>query len=254
MIGTGAAHFHPAMMRFRQSSDPINDGVNTTVYQNGLALQATGTAYGFPWELRPGFYALWAQNGSPWIGSRMDGNNTFEDLNTNFPSTTFGDSGSVALGNYVRAGMGGSYPRPEITGNDWRDMEYHIRRGTVGGGGGFGGSVYQPGPNDPDNITPLILTLSAVRSGTTPRGDPQITVTWTTNKPTVGIACAGTPNQLSTFGIYSMYSALSAPGGGYGTSHSATCQVLAGLSPVHYTVIVKDVAGNLSHATDHTIT
>jgi hypothetical protein len=198
MVGTGAAHFHPAMMRFRQSSDPINDGVNTTVYQNGLAIQATGTAYGFPWELRPGFYALWAQNGSPWIGSRVDGNNTFEDLNTNFPSTVFGGSGSVALGNYVRAGMGGSFPRPEITGNDWRDMEYHIRRGTVGGGG-FGGSVYQPGPNDPDNITPLILTLSGVRSGTTPRGDPQITVTWTTNKPTVGIACAGTPNQLSTF-------------------------------------------------------
>jgi hypothetical protein len=96
---------------------------------------------------------------------------------------------------------------------------------------------------------PIILTATAVRNTAT-----QITATLTTDKPTVGIACAGTPNQFSFFGLYLMYSTISAPGGTYGTSHSETVQVLSGLSPAHFTVLVKDMAENFSHAIEQTIT
>jgi hypothetical protein len=244
MIATGTAQMHPVMYRITQSSDSAAT-VDINIFDAGIGVNASGTANGFPLELRPSFWSLWGQHGSPWMGDRS-GHNTFEDLNATYPSTTPGDSGDVALGAYIQSGMGGTVPRPEITGNDLRNFIYHIRRGTVAGSSGP--TVVAPGADNPDNQFPFILTLSASRLDST-----HIQVNWTTDKPTVGIACAGTPNQFSLYGLYPMYSALSAPSGGYGTSHSEAVQVLSGLSPVHFTVLVKDMAGNFSHAIDHTI-
>jgi hypothetical protein len=251
MIGTGTAQMFPVVSRIAQSGDPgvdaeSNVNFNSNTFNNGMLVNMSGTASGFPLELRPAFWALYGQMGSPWIGDRP-GHNTFEDLNATYPSSTPGDAGDLALGAYIQSGMGGNVPRPEMTGNDLRDFIYFIRRGTVGGS--LGPTPTPPGANNPDNAMPLILTCTAVRNTAT-----QITVHWTTDKPTVGIACAGTPNQFSLFGLYPMYSTISAPGGTYGTTHSMPVQVLSGLSPVHFTVLVKDMAGNLSHAIDHTIT
>jgi len=90
----------------------------------------------------------------------------------------------------------------------------------------------------------MILTVSAVRNSPT-----QITVSWTTDKPTIGMAAAGAPGNFA-LGVYSLFSALE---NSFGTTHSATVRVLSGVTPVHYTVVVEDQHGNFSHAIDQTV-
>jgi hypothetical protein len=175
------------------------------------------------------------EGGVPWIGNRPNAN-TYEDLMHTYPD-------DASLGAYIRSGMGGRTPRPELTGNDLRDFIYFIRRGTYQGS--LGPTPVQPGPNDPDITPPNILTASAVRESAT-----QITVSWTTNEPTIGVAAAASATQYNTFGHYPMYSEIE---GGYATSHSMPITVISGLTPIHYTVVVKDQAGNFSHAIDQTV-
>jgi hypothetical protein len=250
MIGTGTGSMGPLSIRALQPSDPAFS-LDTTKYDNGHTTQEAGVMNGFPADIRPSFHALWGPFGGGFIrNDTVSGLNTFEDLNAFYPSTTPGDSGDVALAAYIQGGMGGIVPRPEMTGNQLRDFIYFIRRGT------YARSlppVVQPGPDDPDTTPPVILTLSAVRNSPT-----QITVTWATNEPTFGIACTSTAHQI-TYPYYSMYSTISAPSGGPSTSHSIAVTCLPNTppfnnTPVHYTVVVKDVAGNFAYAADQTIT
>ena len=88
----------------------------------------------FPWDSRPCFWALRGAVGCGQLGLwGSPARNTFDDLMVTYPSTVPGDAGDVALANYIRSGFGGSVPRPEITGNDMRDLIYFIRRSTLAG-------------------------------------------------------------------------------------------------------------------------
>src|ERR1700730_10021347 len=238
-IGTGLAHFQPVMGRIKQPADPIVDhnlgiNFNEASAQSGSQIHYSGSAPGFPREVRPSFWTLRGSTGAGWM-TNLSGANTFEDLMATYPT-------DAALGAYIQAGMGGSVPRPEIVGNALRDYIYAIRRGTMQGS--LGPTPYQPGPNQTDTTTPLILTVSAVRNSAT-----QIIVSWTTDRPTIGIAAAGAAGTFA-LGIYSLFSALE---NGFGISHNVTVQVLAGVSPVHYTVVVEDQHGNFAHCVDQVV-
>jgi hypothetical protein len=249
MIFTGTADFFPTTIRIQQPTDPIvNFGTNfdQNAYGRGFGIHNQGTCNGFPWESRPAFWSVWGPQGVPWINNRS-GPNTFEDLMQGiYASTTPGDAGDVALAAFIQSGMGGVVPRPEMTGNDLRDYIYYIRRQTLQGSIGMNvGGVnipVAPGPDNPDNVAPLILTFSATRTdATTVRFD------WTTDKSTIGLACCGSATQALTYSYYPMFSEIES---GFGTSHSATMTVPPGISPLHCTVVVKDLAGNFSHAKD----
>ena len=77
-----------------------------------------------------------------------------------------------------------------------------------------------------------------------------ITVSWTTDKPTIGIAAGGSTTQVLSFGYYPLFSEVES---GFGTSHSAAFAVPSGMTPVHFTAVAKDKAGNFSHTSDQTI-
>jgi hypothetical protein len=244
MIGTGTGSPSPLPIRALQTSDPVFS-IDNTKYTNANATLEQGAPSGFPVDIRPSFHTIWGAWGGGYIKNTA-GHNTFSDLNLTYASATPGDAGDVALAAYIQGGMGGTVPRPELTGNQLRDFIYLIRRGTYEGGLP---PVVQPGPDDPDTTPPVILTLSAVRNSPT-----QITLTWTTNKATIGFGCTSTASQI-VYPYYSMYSTIES---GYGTSHSIAVPCLSNAAPfnntpVHYTVVVKDMAGNFAHAVDQTI-
>jgi hypothetical protein len=240
MITTGMANWYPAMLRIAQPGDPVVDmstGVNfdEQMMQRAALIMIAGTTNGLPYEARPSFRALWAENGGPFIGNRS-GANTFEDMMSLYPD-------DASLGAFIQAGMGGAVPRPELTGNDLRDLIYYIRRGTMQGS--VGPTPVQPKPNDPDVTPSLILSMSATRTSPT-----SITIKWTTSKPTIGVAAGGSTTQAVSYGYYPLFSAIES---GYGVSHSAAITVPSGMSPIHYTVVAKDMAGNVVYAADASV-
>jgi hypothetical protein len=259
IISTGTAQLGPVMWRIAQATPPANDpsvdqNSNTNIDQQrflaGFGVHLLGTCNGFPGELRPAFWSLRGPYGAgfilnsaanPPVGGVTD---TFEDLmHGNYASTTPGDAGDAALGAFIQAGMGGAVPRPEITGNDLRDYVYFIRRGTLQGSARA--TPVQPGPTNPDNAPPMITSLSISRTSST-----TIDASWTTDKSTIGLVAGGSTTQAG-LGSYPIFSALES---GFGTSHSATLTVPSTISPVHVTVVVKDVSGNFSHSVDQVIT
>jgi hypothetical protein len=238
MIATGVAQMNPIVMWIKQAGDPVVTRIPEVNYSNsahvgGFAVHIWGTAVGFPREVRPAFWSIWGVQGGGWI-TNTAGHNTWEDLNATYPT-------DAALGAYIQSGMGGAVPRPELVGNSLRDYIYYVRRGTLAGSLP---TPYAPGHNDPNNAPAIILTASAVRNSST-----QITVSWTTDKPTIGMVAAGAPGNFA-LGVYSLLSALE---NSYGTSHSQTVQVLSGVTPVHYVVVVEDQHGNFSHTVDLTV-
>jgi hypothetical protein len=82
---------------------------------------------------------------------------TFDELNATHPTDD-------ALAAYIRAGMGGTVPRPEITGNDLRELIYRIRRKS--GAGGYT-SIVTPGPDQTDFNGPIISNVVATRLSAT---------------------------------------------------------------------------------------
>jgi hypothetical protein len=67
--------------------------------------------------------------------------------------------------------------------------------------------------------------------------------------PTLGMVAAGAPGNFA-MGVYSLFSELE---NSFGTSHSVTVLVLAGVSPQHYTVVCEDQHGNFAHTTDQIV-
>ena len=236
-IGTGMAHYHPVMGRIKQSGDPnvdhgSNINWNEAMTENASLITYNGTVRGFPRDIRPSLYTLRGGTGGGFT-TNLPGHNTYDELNATYPT-------DAALGAYIQAGMGGFVPRPEIVGNALRDYIYSIRRGSLAGSV----TPAQPGPNQTDTTTPIILTVSAVRNSAT-----QITVSWTTDRPTLGMVAAGAPGNFA-LGIYSLFSDLEI---GFGTSHSLPVQVIAGVDPVHYVVVCEDQFGNFAHTIDQTL-
>lgn len=205
----------------------------------------------FPYNSRPSFLALYGDTGQSRLGLSTT-NLTFDEIDANFPSSAPGDAGDIALANFIRAGMIGTVPRPEITGNDMRDLIFYIRRNTLRGGqpnpAASAPSVV-PGPDDPDTGNhPLITAVAATRNSAT-----SITVTWTTDKPTIGLAGGTTPTQAAQ-GQLMRYGVFSPIESAFGTSHSVTISGLPEVSPTHYVAVSKDYAGNCSYSPDQAIT
>jgi hypothetical protein len=241
MIAVGSAQFQPVMIRQKLPGDPVVDhnfniNFNQAMIESGGQVHYLGSVVGFPREMRPSFYSLRGPTGGGFI-TNSPGQDTFEDLNATFPT----DAGLAA---FIQSGMGGMVPRPEIVGNQLRDYIYAIRRGTVAGS--LGPTPTQPGPTDNNTTIPLILTCSAVRDSTT-----QITVTWTTDLPTLGMVAAWAPGQRALGTTPSLFSELES---GFGTTHSMPCMVLAGVTPVHFVVVCETQHGIFAHTSDQTVT
>jgi hypothetical protein len=241
MIASGMANFNPVILRIKQPGDPVVDrgtGINWngTAWYNGFGIHAWGTANGFPREVRPAFWSIWGVHGNPWTGGGGPERTSHEELWDTYPT-------DAALGAYIQAGMGGTVPRPEIVGDQLRDYLYWVRRLTLRGS--LGPTPYQAGPDDPNNAPAMILTLSAVRNSPT-----RITVSWTTDIPTLGMAAAWAPGQWALDAPPSLHSTLESS---FGTTHSKTVTVLPGVTPVHYTVVVETQAGVFSYAIPQTV-
>lgn len=158
--------------------------------------------------------------------------------------------GDLVMQAFIQRGATGVVPRPEITGRDWDALSYFIRRSTIQG------SYPTPALPNPtfnaDFNPPQITAMSAVRVNS-----HSITVTWTTDKPAIGMAVCGSVTEAGMSFKYSAWSPIedgsagSPPG--YRTSHSATIPFAPNAQLLHYSVIAKDVAGNAAYGPDQTI-
>src|SRR5581483_4838002 len=206
--------------RILQPNDPPTT-VDVARFVNGKHIWMSGTVPGFPWGSRPAFSSIGGATGVGHLGIIP----TFDDIMDTYPTDS-------ALAAYIQSGFGGSVPRPEITGNDLRDLIYFIRRSSLQGGSLH--PVY-PGPDSSDKTPPVISGVAVQRlTQSTAR------ITWTTDKPTLGFVA---------FASTAYYNAGSALESTYSSSHSVVVTDLPS-GTVHYTVVSKDQAGNQSHSND----
>ena len=235
MLTTGFAVLGVSSWRIRQPNDPpfdFNNQVGFDVYtmRRGFAVWDLGTCPVFPWGSRPSFRVLLGSRGTGHLGLP-----TFDDIATLYPTDT-------ALAAYIHAGMGGTVPRPEITGNDLRDLIYWIRRNAIQG---TWPTNPVPGPNDPDTTVPVISNVAATRLSPT-----SIRITWNTDKPTIGMGVAGSPSSAGTSAAYNLWSPIESS---FSTAHDVTITGLPIATPTHFSVLSKDLAGNSAYAPDATI-
>lgn len=235
----GIAGGPPAVHRIRQAGEPNwTDPNYVTWYPSGTYsgswIWQMGTCVCFPWDSRPSFQSLMGHSGAWHLGDAAT--HTFDSLNAAYPT-------DAALATYIQSGLGGGTPRPEITGNDLRDLIYYIRRRSQAGSYP---TPVQPGATNPDTTPPVISNVVATRLSST-----SIQVTWSTDKSTIGLAAAGSPAQAAQSVKYNTWSPIET---GFGTSHSVVITGLpSGVTPIHFTVLSKDMAGNSSYVTDQTV-
>lgn len=191
-------------------------------FLNGWKIWKRGTVMAFPWGSRPAFSALHGE-----YGHNMLGLDNFDDLVMRFPD-------DASLGAYIQAGMDGKFKRPEVTGNDLRDLIYFIRRCSLAQGSA---NPVKPGPTSPDKLPPAFPSVQATRNGNT------VTVTWTTDSPSLGFIAFGVGTTY--------YHGWSAIEDSYQTQHTATFDVPDG--QVNLCAVGKDVAGNVSKSLNYVV-
>jgi hypothetical protein len=223
---------HPEQMFISYIPYPENVGILSPAMRTlsiGWWMMRSGSCSTFPLNCRPAFSTFYGDNGASHLGLSTD-ENTFDDLHIKYPT-------DEALGAFIQGGMLGSVPRPEITGNDLRNLIYWIRRGS------YAGSYPTPvssGPDDPDTGNfPTILTLSVARISST-----SFSASWTTNKPCIGFVGTTNASQASFHGNHQVLSPIES---GYSTTHRITLTNLAPISPVSYIVVARDMAGNVTY-------
>jgi hypothetical protein len=213
LVVSGVQSAGVTSLRLVQSTDPAFR-LQLADYTAGKNVWLTGTVPNFPFGSRPAFAAVHGYEGHSALGNVLN----FDDM---IAMT------DAQLGTYLQNGADGSVPRPELTGNDLRNVIYYIRRTTTGG------DLATPAPDNPDQTTPAITTIAASQNGST-----GATVTWTTNKPTLGFVAWGT-----TSGTYFGWSPLES---GYSTAHSLSPANLPAGQQIYFVVRAKDQAGNQS--------
>jgi hypothetical protein len=131
------------------------------------------------------------------------------------------------LGAYLQAGAEGSVPRPELTGNDLRNLIYYIRRTATGG------ASATPGAGNTYTTKPVTSLISANQLD-----NSNARVSWTTSEPSLGFVAWGT-----TSGTYFGWSPIES---GYSTSHLVSLSNLPQDQTIYFVVTAKDQAGNQS--------
>ncbi len=127
---------------------------------------------------------------------------------------------------WYKTGMGGATPRPELTGDDARALDYYICKSSYR-------SVDADCPKLPtatDKIVPVISNVQVTR-----KADGTATITWDTNEPAIGFVAFANAGATAKH-------RWSDPEEGYVTRHSRTIRYLQGT--VNLQVLAKDVAGN----------
>lgn len=208
-------------LRLPQPSDPPFQ-LNAPDYAAGRSIWLNGTVPNFPFGSRPSFAALHGYEGHSLLGNVLN----FDDM----VSMT-----DAQLGAYLQSGAEGSVPRPELTGDDLRNVIYYIRRSAAGG------DLATPGPNSTDNTPPVISATASIQNGST-----AATVSWTTSKPTLGFVAWGTAS-----GGYFGWSPLESS---YTTAHSLNVSNLPAGQQIYFIVLSKDQAGNQSVSTEQNLT
>ena len=213
MVVSGVQSAGVVSLRLPQRTDPPYK-LNVPDYSAGRSIWITGTVPNFPFGSRPSFAALHGFEGHGGLGNVLN----FDDM----VSMT-----DAQLATYLQNGAEGSVPRPELTGNDLRNLIYFIRRTTTGG------DQVAPGPDSSDNVAPVVAAISATQTDST-----GATVTWSTNETTLGLVRWGT-----TPGNYFGWSPIESS---YTTAHSVSLSNLPAGQPIYFVVLAKDQAGNQS--------
>jgi hypothetical protein len=238
MISGGVANQGLFLWRAKQPGDPVVDlanqvGIDRAAYARGRYIYETGSCPNFPWGARPGFRQLRGPLGVSRLG--IPETIPFDTLMSLYPD-------DASLGAYIQAGFGGLVPRPELTGDDLADLIYFIRRSSLPGS--FPKPLASRGPFATDVTPPVISNVVATRLASP---NTRIRVTWTTNKPTIGFAAAGSPSSHGTKAPYNVWSPIES---GYSTSHDVTITGLPTATPTHLVVLSKDEAGNSAATLD----
>jgi hypothetical protein len=244
----------------------------------GWQLWAMGTRGIFPFGFRPAF-AVFGYGGLHFYGQNTAP--VLDDLPLLYPNNYRGPAGTV-LATYISGGMAGSVPRPEITmdddgvtpGRQMAALIYFIRRASMSGSWPtqYGPLLVNQQSHDSSGqlVSPGSWSLNYIRPQITVQsGDPtrmsntSIRVRWTTDKNTLGIVCAGTPNSATTPwtgspALYSSWTTLEMDNSGvYGTTHDVTITGLSDKSvtppsgsnaPNSIGLLIIDRAGNWAYA------
>lgn len=219
-ISTGFGGLGVSVFR-RILTDPNNNySADNAYYARGLIVWQRGTVVDWPLDSRPSFANIHGRNGYNLLGANF---RTFDELN---------DLNDADLTTAIQAGLDGSIARPEITGDDLRDLIFYIRKNSLDGQM----DNVRPGSDAADTTNPTISNIQATG------GSGQFQVTWTTNESCIGFVEYGPTDY---YGLWKLESA-------FATSHDQTVTSLI-TGTVHYRVVAKDSAGNITRSSDATV-
>jgi hypothetical protein len=143
----------------------------------------------------------------------------FDDLNT---------STDAELAALIQSGWDGQTPRPEITGNDLRNLIYFIRRQSLSA---VRSGVPLLGPASSDKIPPAITNVVVTQLAA-----DRVQLMWNTSEPTLGVVKFG-----SAATNYYRWSEIEQV---YTLQHSALLEDLERGKAYHFSITVRDQAGN----------
>jgi len=220
-VGKGAlwvSGFGTGITRVRQAQpqdrvDTLNELYD--YYSVGARLYWRGTVAGFPWGARPSMAHIHGFYGSNMLGVGKN----FDDLNT------YTDAELAAL---IQSGGDGQTPRPEITGNDLRNLIYFLRRQSLPAvRSGMPLLGLSSSDKTPPAITNVVVTQLAA---------DRVQITWGTSEPTLGVIKFGpsATNYYRWSGIENAYTLL----------HIAVLEDLERGKAYHFSITVRDQAGN----------
>jgi hypothetical protein len=249
---------------FRGSNFTSNTNLDIGAMSRAFSVYCQGTIQAwcnttipgmFPWGSRPGLWPLhgYGQHNlleglNNYSRGAIVGNNTdsWDALAANL-----NDAGLTA---FIQGGFGGSVPRPELTGDDLKDMRYFIKRSSLQGCLVANVAAFpQREPYEADVTAPVISNNTATRASST-----SVTVSWDTDKPTYGFAAAGFASGQGTQFPFHI-SQLEAWGGSAAasyktTGHSVTISGLKASVTTYVVIMAKDIPGNNAWSSVMTVT
>jgi len=226
----GFGNINAVSVRRALPSDPVYQWTKSgspemTAFKNGGRVYERGGVMGFPFAARPSFSYINGNRGSITLGNTP----TFDELVKLYPT----DEGLAA---YIQKGMGGSVPRPEITGNNLRDLIFYIRRSSLQGHT----TKLELKPDDSDVRPAEIRNIKINKID-----EATLHVSWQTDEPTIGLLNYGRPNSLRTL--------LTPLESGFGKDHTAIIDTI--VSPkIEFEIRVKDKAGNYTISQPNVVT